>query len=86
MEDEKGYAHHIKEYIEKNLVKGYTKDSLKIALLRQGYSRLSISKAFKMVEEDMANKAPVLDTKPKITREITPIDSSKKSFWRKLFG
>ncbi len=79
------YLYNLTSYIKKNLGKGYTKDSLKIALTNQGYTRISIDAAFKLVEEDMASRAPKLEMMPAIVHEITP-EEPKKSFWQKLFG
>lgn len=81
------YLYHLVNYIRKNLKKGYTKDSLMIALTTQGYTRISIENAFKIVEDEMAKKAPKLETRPKITREIIPLDKSeRKSLFRRFFG
>jgi hypothetical protein len=87
---------HIQElivYIKKNLKKGYTIESLKWALINQGYSKLEVEKALKKTDEDLASKAPILKTKPIIRHEIigpkeysTYFSSVKKSFWGKLFG
>lgn len=60
-------------YIKNNLKKGYTKDSLKYALLSQGYSRLEVEKALRKVDSDLASQAPLLKTKPKISYEAYPI-------------
>lgn len=80
------YMQEISDYIQKNLKKGYTKESLKWALIQQGYSKIEVEKALKRVDFDLARKAPVLDVKPKITHEIIPVPEEKKSFWKKLFG
>jgi len=86
-------------YIKNNLKKGYTKDSLRVALLNQGYSRYEIERAIKKVDSDLASEAPILKTKPKITYEIFPMEENENtqkakiktekerhSFWRNLFG
>lgn len=89
----KNYLQEIVEYIKKNLKKGYTKESLKWALVSQGYSRLEVEKAIKRVDEELASSAPILRTKPIIKYEIIePKDYSVKkpsffrSLWRKVFG
>ena len=83
------------EYIKKNLKKGYTKESLKWALVSQGYSRLEVEKAIKSTDEALANQAPILKTKPQIKYEIIePKDYASKfkrkfqfqSFLNRLFG
>jgi hypothetical protein len=76
------------EYIEKNLKKGYTKESLKWALVNQGYSRYEVEKAIQQVDISLANKAPLLDTKPVIKYELVEpkIEPEKKSIWKRIFG
>ncbi|MEK6928654.1 MAG: hypothetical protein AABW65_01715 [Nanoarchaeota archaeon] len=82
------YIRELVEYIKKNLKKGYTKDSLRWALMSQGHSRIEVEKALKQVEVDLANTAPVLKTKPEISYELVEPANlpKKKSFWKKLFG
>ncbi|MDO8509381.1 MAG: hypothetical protein Q7S27_06905 [Nanoarchaeota archaeon] len=87
----KNYMIELIEYIKNNLKKGYTKDSLKWALISQGHSRLKVEKALKQVDIDLANQAPLLKTKPEIKYEvIEPKDyqpkEAKKSLWKRLFG
>lgn len=83
------YIVELGDYIKKNLKKGYTKESLKWALVQQGYSKLEVEKAIEQVDKSLASEAPVLDTKPKITYEaqpIAPVVEEKKSFWKRLLG
>ena len=87
---DKDYFQEIMSYIKKNLKKGYTKDSLKWALMEQGYSKIEVDRAFKRVDQELAAKAPILKTKPKITYEIiepkeSRIKIKKQSFWKRLF-
>jgi Uma2 family endonuclease len=91
MEDQ-SYLAQIKNYIKRNLKKGYTKESLHWALVNQGHSRREIDLAFKKAEQDLASDAPILKTKPKITYErISPdntsqkVDIRKKTFWKRIF-
>ncbi len=91
MSKEKGYMQELVDYIKNNLKKGYTKDSLKWALISQGHSRLEVEKAVRQVDSELANRAPILKTKPEIKFElisdkINQEKSSKKSFWERLFG
>ncbi|RLG11071.1 hypothetical protein DRN73_06335 [Candidatus Pacearchaeota archaeon] len=84
------YKRKLINYFKKNLLKGYTPDSLKFALMSQGYSRTSVETALDQANKELAQKAPVLKEKPKIKYEIIdeynkPI-KIKKSFWRRLFG
>lgn len=80
----------ILNYLRKNLAKGYTLESLKIALLKQGYSRIKVEQEIKRFNEELAKKAPVVKEKPKIKYEI--IDENdrpvkiKKGFFQRFFG
>ena len=81
----------ITSYIKKNLRKGYTKESLRWALIDQGYSKFEVERSLKRVDEELAAEAPILKTKPEIRHEIIePKNLSdkliKKSFWKKIFG
>ncbi len=91
----KGYMRELVEYIKKNLKKGYTKESLKWALINQGYSRLEVEKAIKNTDETLAHQAPILKTRPQIKYEIIEpkghaLKPKKYSFfkylWQKTFG
>jgi uncharacterized protein YeeX (DUF496 family) len=81
----------IKDYIKKNLARGYTLDSLKIALINvQGYSRAMVERAIEQIHDDLAKEAPLLKEKPKIIHQIIdeydrPVEI-KKPFWKSLFG
>jgi len=85
-----GYLRNIVDYFKKNLTKGYTFESLKWALVKQGYSRAIVEKAIKQVNKELTEKAPVLKEKPRIKYEI--IDENdrpitiKKSFWKRILG
>lgn len=87
----KSYMDELVEYIKKNLKKGYTKDSLKWALISQGHSKLEVEKAIKHVDTDLAVTAPILKTRPEIKYELIGQEKEnfkkeKKSFWKRLFG
>ena len=87
MRKDKNYVHQLVDYIKNNLKKGYTKESLKWALVSQGHSRMEVEKAIRLLDAEMASEAPVLKTKPIITYEvIEPPSEQKKSFWKRLFG
>jgi hypothetical protein len=81
----------IKEYLQKNLSKGYTLDALRISLINtQGYSPSIVDKAIKSFNDDLAKKAPILEDKPKIVHHLIDekdnvIEVNKNSFWRRLF-
>jgi len=84
------YKKKLIRYIKKNLKKGYTEDALRWALINQGYLRIAVEDAIKQTNKELAQQAPVLKEKPKITYEIidennNPIEI-KKSFWKRFFG
>jgi SOS response regulatory protein OraA/RecX len=77
------------EYIKKNLKKGYDSDTLRFALIGQGYSKVAVDQALKRATQERAEKAPILKAKPVIKYEVIdehdrPI-KLKKSFLKKLF-
>ena len=87
MRRDKNYIQQLADYLKKNLKKGYTKESLKWALVNQGHSKLEVEKAISLVDAELASEAPVLKTKPVISYEIIePKIEEKKSFWKRLFG
>ena len=84
------YKRKLISYFKKNLVKGYTSDSLRFALMSQGYTRTAVSAALEQANNELAAKAPVIEDKPKIKYAIIdeydrPIQI-KKSFWRRVLG
>ncbi len=87
----KSYMDELIEYIKNNLKKGYTKESLKWALINQGHSKLEVEKAIKQVDAGLAAQAPILKTKPEIKYEVIGPEEyakkeEKKSFWKNLFN
>ena len=80
---------NIIEYLKKNLKKGYTLDSLKFALLKQGYSRSLLERAIHDVQIVLAQEAPILKEKPKITHQIIDEHDNpiiiEKSWFDKFF-
>lgn len=87
-----GYIDELSAYVKKNLKKGYTKESLKWALVSQGHSKLEILKAIERAENELSKEAPILKSKPVITREVFDMNDikiepeEKKPFWKKWFG
>jgi len=85
----KDYIQQIANYIQKNLAKGYTIDSLRFSLQSQGYTRLSIDNAIKLANEQLAEKAPIMNEKPQITYKVITPDSTytyekKHGFLKKI--
>lgn len=88
-----GYKKNIVEHLKKAIKKGYRANSLKWALINQGYSEVIVDKAMKQVEKELAEeehtKERELDKeKPKITYQVydernRPI--GKQSFWKRFF-
>jgi len=78
------------EYLKKNVRKGYTTDALKYALLNQGYSRVELDFCIEQFQKEMAETAPILKEKPKITYQILDSDDNlitiKKPWWKRLFA
>jgi len=88
------------DYIKKNLSKGYTPDSLKYSLMKQGYSRTSVEKALDLANQQLASTAPKMIEKPVIKYEViddqelaakvAAQDEANRGFfgrlWHKLFG
>jgi len=78
------------DYFRKNLAKGYNAETLKWALINQGYSKTIIELSLEKAQKEMIELAPEIQEKPHISYEI--IDETnkpvtiKKSWWRRIFG
>ena len=85
-----GSLRQIADYIKKNISKGYTIESLKWALIKQGYSRSLVEKAIDIANKELAETAPKLIEKPTIQYEIIDENNNpinvKKSWWKRLIG
>ena len=77
------------DYFKKNLEKGYTEESLKWALIQQGYSRTDITRTIEKVNKEIKKekeKKQVEKEKPKIKYELYGEDNkpikieTRKSF------
>ena len=73
-------------YLKKNLKKGYTKDSLIVALHNQGYSKMLVDKAVRRAEAELADEAPLLRTKPEIKYEVIQDSQQKPEKKKKKWG
>lgn len=84
------YKRKLTDYFKKNLKKGYTIESLRWALVKQGYSRVFVEEAIKSATKELADEAPVLKNKPEIKYEVVPEETQsvevQKSWWRRFFG
>ncbi|MCK5149898.1 hypothetical protein KAJ87_03150 [Candidatus Pacearchaeota archaeon] len=82
------YKRKLVNYFKKNLSKGYTSESLKWALINQGYSKAIIEQTLEEAHKELAEKVPEIKEKPKIKYEVIdeygkPI-TIKKSFWKRI--
>jgi len=88
------YIQQLADHIKINLKKGYTIIALKVSLINQGYSKISIEKAIELVNKQLADSAPEMKEKPQITYKIisdknqpmTISTTPKNSFWKWLKG
>lgn len=62
--------HQLTEYVMKNLQKSYTPDTLRYALLSQGYSRTAVERAIDSANKQIAATLPKLQEKPQIVRRV----------------
>lgn len=84
------YRSRLTDYFKKNLKKGYTEESLRWALVNQGYSRTMIDSALERTHKELAEEAPILKEKPIINYEILdendkPVEI-EKPWWKRIFG
>ena len=83
MKRDEGYIQQLANYIKKNLAKGYTLESLKWALINQGYTRVEVEKSISLANQQLAKEAPVMKEKPVIKVETQP-PVEEKTFWKKF--
>lgn len=85
---EESYRIKLVDYLKKNLKKGYPIDTLRIALINQGYLRATIDEALKEAINEMAKEAPTIKEKPQIEHEVVEVIPEvvveKESFWRRI--
>lgn len=90
MSNRRGSKEQLIEYFKRNLKKGYTTDSLKWALIGQGYSRVIVEEALVEAQKEMAKEAPIFKEKPKINYQVLDKDGKsvefKKPWWKRIFG
>jgi hypothetical protein len=90
MRDE-NYKKRLVEYFKKNLIKGYSADTLKWALIKQGNSRSVVELASDEAQRDIAAETAKV-AEPKVEylhlEDIQQLEQGqpKKSFWKRLFG
>jgi len=77
----------LKDYVKKNLKKGYAEDALRWALIKQKESRTLVEKAVELAKKEIAQETPKKELKvekPKV-EFVGPIEK-KRGFFAKLFG
>lgn len=81
------------DYFERNLKKGYKVEALKYVLLNQGYSKIEIAEAIRIIEEKSKKDKEVLKKeeerrlKMQIQEELKQVNQEKKKgFFGRLFG
>jgi hypothetical protein len=84
------YKQKLIDYLKKNLKKEYTQESLRWALVKQGYSKTLVDAAIREANKELAKEVPALKEKPVITHEIIGDDDNpikmEKPWWKKLLG
>jgi hypothetical protein len=83
------YKRQLIDYFKRNLSKKYDSESLKFALIQQGYSRVAVEEAYKKATEELAEKAPKLKEKPIIKYELYDKNNKRVNlkplkFWDKV--
>ena len=83
------YRTKLIEYVKKNIKKGYSVESLRWALISQGYAKVIIENAISEANKELAKEVPVFKEKPQIKYEIMdehnrPI-KIKKPFIKRIF-
>jgi hypothetical protein len=86
-----GYRKDLIEHIKRSLSKGYRENSLRWALLGQGYSDAVIDRAMKQAIKELSDeeRARFEKEKPKITYKLYDENNRqvkfKKPFWKRIF-
>ena len=78
MNQPKNCVQQLTEYIIKNLTKGYTLDALRVSLINQGYSRVSINNAIDSANKQLAERIPPIKEKPQIIYKVIEEDIQEK--------
>lgn len=84
---EPSYLQRLADYVKKNVKKGYTAESLRWALVKQGYTRSEVDRAIILANEQLASEAPKIEIKPAVSEIVIekPV-KEKTGFWKKIFG
>jgi hypothetical protein len=83
------YKRNLIDYFKKNLKKSYDSETLKWALVDQGYSRVIVESALEEARKELAEQAPTLKEKPVIKHEIIDEHNNpiviERSWWQRIF-
>lgn len=81
------YIRKLADYLKRNSTKGYSIDTLRWALIKQGHTRTCVDKAIEVAKKEMSAAAPKLEIKEERKVEICeePV-AKKKGFFARLFG
>jgi len=81
-------------YLRKNLSKGYKPETLKWALINEGYSRIEVEKGMKQIQEELDRERKIAESKALkeaetqalIISEEMPQEVEKTGFFSKVKG
>jgi hypothetical protein len=83
------YRQKLIDYLKRNIKKGYSVESLKWALINQGYSRAIVESSIIEANKELAKKVPVFKEKPSIKYEIIDENDQpiiiRKPWWKRIF-
>jgi len=84
------HKNKIMDYIRKNINKGYDEETLKWALISQGYSRVIVEESLSEIQKELAKQNNSEEEKPVIKYELLdkhfkPIPK-KVSWWKRILG
>ena len=82
------YKRRVVDYLKKNMGKGYSSESLRWALVKQGYSRTMVDSAIREANKEFSRETQISKEKPVITHEIIgendqPV-AENRSWWKRL--
>ena len=92
------YRRNLVEHVKRNLLKGYTLESLKWALIDQGHSKVEVKEILEIANKELEEKKlknTEKKEKPRIKHEIYDVDNkpikittrkTKKGFFSKFFS
>lgn len=83
------YRKRLYDYLRKNMAKGYDPESLKWALVSQGYSRNDIDKAINDIKGEIEASKRASEEKPIVKYEVFDANNQQvypqKPWWKKIF-